>query len=178
DGPGIPGRNLTGTVWALGDPPLEIGVLERMVVGLDRQTIVLRIGRRALRQGPGDEHSFVFEPEVPVQSARMMLLDDEAEIASAGAVSVGDRLIRVLRIPSAPVDLQAIALLRCFDTAAGRLDEGLEQISVVVETVEDLFEPQLNDGRRIVELIPCAGRGDGRGESTAQGIGGDGRLRR
>src|SRR5699024_11088377 len=111
---------------------------------------------------------------------RVMLLDDEAEITSAGTVSVGDRLIRVLRIPSAPVDLQAIALgfLRCFDTAAGRLGEGLEQVSVVVEAVEDLLEPQLNDGRRIVELVPCAGRGDGRSETTAQGVGGDGRLRR
>src|SRR5699024_3956666 len=101
-----------------------------------------------------------------------------AEITSAGTVSVGDRLIRVLRIPSAPVDLQAIALGRWFDAAAGRLGEGLEQVSVVVEAVEDLLEPQLNDGRRIVELVPCAGRGDGRSETTAQGVGGDGRLRR
>src|SRR5699024_1913559 len=163
EGPGIPDRDLAGTVLALGDPSFEIGVLERMVLRLHRQTVVLRIGRRALRQGPGAEHSFVFEAEIPVQSARVMLLDDEAEITSAGTVSVGDRLIRVLRIPSAPVDLQAIALgfLRCFDTAAGRLGEGLEQVSVVVEAVEDLLEPQLNDGRRIVELVPCAGRGDG-----------------
>src|SRR5699024_5925103 len=143
DGSGVPDRDLAGTVLAVGDPPFEIGVLERMVLGLDRKTIVLRIGRRALRQSPGGEHSFVFESEIPVQSARVVLLDDEAEIASAGAVSVGNRLIRVLRIPSAPVDLQTIALLRCFDAAAGRLGEGLEQVSVIVEPVEDLFEPQL-----------------------------------
>src|SRR5699024_8331185 len=102
-----------------------------------------------------------------------MLVDDDAEIASARDVSVGIRLVRVLRMPSAPVELQSIALLRCFDTAAGRLGEGLEQVPIVVETVEDLFEPQLNDGRRIVELVPCAGRGDGRSESTAQRVGGD-----
>src|SRR5699024_11000142 len=66
DGSGVPDRDLAGTVLAVGDPPFEIGVLERMVLGLDRKTIVLRIGRRALRQSPGDEHSFVFESEIPV----------------------------------------------------------------------------------------------------------------
>jgi hypothetical protein len=64
-GPGVPDRDLAGTVLALGDPSFEVGVLERMVLGLHGQTVVLRIGRRALRQRPGDEHPFVFEPESP-----------------------------------------------------------------------------------------------------------------
>src|SRR5699024_12387895 len=84
---GIPDRALARTVLSLGDPALEVCVFEWVVLGLDCQTVVLRIGRRTLRQSPGDEHSLVLESEIPVQSARVVLLDDEAEIASAGAVS-------------------------------------------------------------------------------------------
>ena len=70
---------------------LEASVFEGVILGLDRQVVVLRVGGRPFRQRPGDQHAFVFEPEVPVQRAGVVFLDDEGQLVPAGSVAVGNR---------------------------------------------------------------------------------------
>jgi hypothetical protein len=67
DGSGVPDLDLTGSVLPLRDRAFEAAVFQRVVLGLDGQVVLARVGRRPLRQGPGDQHTIVFEPEVPVQ---------------------------------------------------------------------------------------------------------------
>ena len=107
-GPGVPDRDLARTVLSLLDRAFEASVFERVVLGLDGQMIVLRIGGRSFRQCPRDQHALVFESEVPVQGAGVMFLDDEGELVPAGAVAVGHRFAGVLRVPFGPIDVQAV----------------------------------------------------------------------
>jgi hypothetical protein len=59
------------------DPALEVAVAERVVLDLDGEPLLARVGRRALRDRPGLQDSVGLEPEVVVQRARRVLLDHE-----------------------------------------------------------------------------------------------------
>jgi hypothetical protein len=49
-----------------------------MILDLDGKTLVVRIERRSLGYRPGSEHPIKLKPKIEMQSARVMLLDDEA----------------------------------------------------------------------------------------------------
>jgi hypothetical protein len=77
-GPVVPDRHRPGAVLTRRDRALELEVLQRVVLGVDREPVLVWVLRHALRQRPGDGDPLVFEPQVPVQVRRVVLLDDEA----------------------------------------------------------------------------------------------------
>ena len=74
----IPELNGAAAILALGDGALEIAVVERMILDLDRQALVVRVERGAAGDRPGLEDAIEFQPQVVVKPRRIMLLDDEA----------------------------------------------------------------------------------------------------
>ena len=69
-----------GAVLALGDLAVEVEVLERVVLRAHREPVVLGVVGDAVGDRPGQEHAVVLEPQIPVQRARVMLLDDEPRV--------------------------------------------------------------------------------------------------
>ena len=59
------------------DLAVEVQVLERVVLGADREVVAARVRRDALRDRPRGQRAVVLEPQIPVQRARVVLLDDE-----------------------------------------------------------------------------------------------------
>ena len=66
-----------GAVLALRNFSGELEVLERVVLGADRETVLLRVLRDPVRDRPRRERPVVLEPQVPVQPRRVVLLNDE-----------------------------------------------------------------------------------------------------
>ena len=75
----VPDIDTTRTVVAGRNVSRELRVFERMVFGLDRETLDRRIVARTFWHGPALEHAVQFEPEVVMQVARGVTLHDELE---------------------------------------------------------------------------------------------------
>ena len=75
----VPDRDLAGAVVAGRDLAREVDVAERMVLHVDREVVLLGIGRDAFGHGPRHENAVALEPEVPVQASSVVLLNDEPE---------------------------------------------------------------------------------------------------
>ena len=74
----VPDPHPPPAVLALGDVAGEVQVLERVVLGVDRESVAVRVTRDTARQRPGRQHPLVLEPQVPVQAGRVVLLDHVA----------------------------------------------------------------------------------------------------
>ena len=48
-----------------------------MVLGMDGQVVLLRVGRDAPGHGPAGQHAVALEPQVPMEAGGVVLLDDE-----------------------------------------------------------------------------------------------------
>jgi hypothetical protein len=112
----IPHEHRAAAVLALRDHAFERGVLERMVLGLDRHAAVARDEARTLRNRPALEHAVELEPEVVVQPASGVLLHHELEGARALAACATPRLGRAAEVP-----LPLILLERHRNAAVRRL---------------------------------------------------------
>ncbi len=73
----VPDPHRPGAVLPLWDLTLELQVLERVVLGVHRQPVLLRGRRNPVRDRPRHRDAFVLEPQVPVQPGGVVLLDDE-----------------------------------------------------------------------------------------------------
>ena len=58
-----------------------------MILGVDREPVLVGMLRHAPRQRPGDGDSLVLEPQVPVQVGGIVLLDDEAPGGGSGSIA-------------------------------------------------------------------------------------------
>src|SRR5690606_31532975 len=87
----VPDHDGAAAVLTLGDRALEVAVVERMVLHLDREPLVLGVARGSARYGPRLEHPVHLEPQVVVEPRRIMLLDDEARVlrSADGVLSAG-----------------------------------------------------------------------------------------
>lgn len=63
-----------------------------MVLGVNREVVLLRVLGDAARQRPRDEHPVALQPKVPVQPPGVMLLDYEAGVIALAAVAISGRL--------------------------------------------------------------------------------------
>ena len=83
----VPHLHLARAVLPARDLPREGQVLERMVLGADREVVLPGVGGDALRHRPGREHAVALQTEIPVQGAGPVLLDDKpgAAIRKPGA---------------------------------------------------------------------------------------------
>src|SRR5262249_41464758 len=96
--PLVPDLDGAGTVLALPDLAVELRVLERVVLDVHRERALARLERDPLRDGPARERAVALEPEVVVEPARVVALDDEDRRLSATARAAGERLRGLLRI--------------------------------------------------------------------------------
>ncbi|GAO05323.1 hypothetical protein PSR1_04232 [Anaeromyxobacter sp. PSR-1] len=107
----IPHDDGPGAVVPRGNDPLEVGVLDRVILDLDGHAAVGRVGGRALRHGPAPQRAAQLQPEVPVEPPRRVLLDHEgprrAGIARAG-LTAAERLRRPARVAHGAVSLQPV----------------------------------------------------------------------
>ena len=99
----VPDPHRPGAVAALRDVALELEVFERMVLGVDRHTVVLRVLGDAVRDRPGDRDAVVLEAQVPVQARRVVLLHHEAREAVSPRRRLLARRLRGALGPLAPV---------------------------------------------------------------------------
>src|SRR5690606_27826212 len=112
-GAAVPDQDAAAAVLALRDHALEVGVLERVVLGLRCEPPLAGHEARSLRHRPALEHAVELEPEVVVQAARGVLLHDEAPAARptrarvARASRVAARLGAPAEVAPAPVVLEA-----------------------------------------------------------------------
>ena len=64
----VPQLHRAAAILSLGNGALEITILERMVLDLDRKAFVVRIERGTSRHRPGLEDAVEFEAEIVVQA--------------------------------------------------------------------------------------------------------------
>jgi hypothetical protein len=69
-----------------------------MILDLDGKTLVVRIERWSLSYRPGSEHPIKLKPKIEMQSARVMLLDDEAAAVRRLQRRPAARLLRLLEV--------------------------------------------------------------------------------
>ena len=74
----VPDQDLARAVVALGDLAMKVDVVERVVLDVDREVVLLRVGRHPFRDRPGDQHAVLLKAEVPVQAPGVVLLNDKA----------------------------------------------------------------------------------------------------
>ena len=79
----VPDDHGAAAVLALGDRALEGEVLQRMVLRVDREALLPANEARAPRHRPALENAVELQPEIVVEAARVVLLDDEAEARRA-----------------------------------------------------------------------------------------------
>ena len=104
-GAGVPDLDRPGPVLARRDLALERPVLERVVLDVHGQRLVPGADRDPLGHRPAGQRALALEPEVVVQPARRVALDDEDRRA-APAVAAREGLRRRRRVTLAPVLLQ------------------------------------------------------------------------
>jgi hypothetical protein len=73
----VPHDDLAGAVVAGWDDSLEVGVIDRVILGLGCEALLVRIVRRSPGHCPRHEDAVPFEPKVEVQPRRRVLVDDE-----------------------------------------------------------------------------------------------------
>ena len=95
-GAAIPEVDRAAAVLARRDVALEVGVLDRVVLDVHRERALAGAQRHAPRQRPAEQHAVALEPQVVVQGAGRMALNDEDRIA------VGLRLARLQRLGRLP----------------------------------------------------------------------------
>ena len=75
--PAVPDLDRAGAVVAGRDLPLEVRVVERMVLDVDGERAPARLERDALRDRPARERAIALEPEVVVEPPSVVPLHDE-----------------------------------------------------------------------------------------------------
>ena len=73
----VPHDHRTGSVIPLRNQSLEIAILQGMILYVDREPFIRSVVRRALGHRPGTEHAVHLQPEIEMQPASGMLVDDE-----------------------------------------------------------------------------------------------------
>ncbi len=104
----IPDAHAPAAVLAPRDVAFELEVLERVVLGVDRQVVALRVEWDATRDGPRQQHPVVLEAKVPVHAPGVVLLDDEPT-ARLPVVGAAGRLRRRFEVPLLAVLVEALA---------------------------------------------------------------------
>jgi hypothetical protein len=88
----VPHDHIAGAVLLRGDHAFERCVVEWMILGLDREPLVAKLGRRSFRHRPRLENAIELETKVVVQALGCMFLHDEQQ----RSLAVHDRIRRGL----------------------------------------------------------------------------------
>ena len=101
--PPIPDLDGSGPVLAFRDLALELRIFDRVVLDVHGEVLLTRLERDALGDGPARQGAVALEPEVVVEAARVVALDDEDRLAWPLSAPLGERLGRHRRVALAPV---------------------------------------------------------------------------
>src|SRR5206468_11664230 len=93
----IPYDHRSSAVVAGRDHPLEVPVLERMILDVHREPLLLNTGRRPLGHRPTLEHALQLEPQIEVHVARPVLLHDETGARRGNGAAGRGRIARAKR---------------------------------------------------------------------------------
>src|SRR5699024_6217412 len=96
------------TVLTLGNRAFEGGILHRVILGLDREVILLRIGRWPFGQGPRCQNAVVFEAKIPVQRLSVVLLNHKGELICTVPMAAGDGFGGAFWVAFGPIDFQPV----------------------------------------------------------------------
>src|SRR5207249_4978740 len=77
----VPELHSAAAILVFRNGAFEIAVVERMVLDLDREPLVVWIERGAARHRPGLEDAVEFEAQIVMQTRCRVLLDDETPLA-------------------------------------------------------------------------------------------------
>src|SRR5262249_31406646 len=100
----VPDQHRAAAVFALGNGPLERVVLDRMILHLDREPLLAGNEARPASDRPALHDAVELEPQIVVQAARGMLLDDE--LVAFCPTRAATRLWRDLELALFSVDLE------------------------------------------------------------------------
>ena len=95
----VPQHDGAAAILALWDGAFKVSVFERMILDLDRQSLVMGVKRRPLRHGPRFENAVDFEAEIIMKASRCVLLDDEAGVIGRSNLRPAAWLVRLREIP-------------------------------------------------------------------------------
>ena len=73
----VPDDDVARAVLTPRDDALEVEVVERMVLDVDREPPLARVEGRPARDRPGRQHALHFEPKIVMEGGGAMTLDDE-----------------------------------------------------------------------------------------------------
>jgi hypothetical protein len=73
----VPDDDAACAVVPVWDDPLEVAVLERVVLDLHGEPLVVHVVRRPLGHGPRPQHAVHLDPQIPVQLPSGVLVHDE-----------------------------------------------------------------------------------------------------
>ena len=107
-GAAVPDLHRSRAVLALRDLAVEVEVLERVVLGTDREVVALRILRDPLRDRPRSQRAVVLEPQVPVQRPGVVLLHHEPRRGVVVCAIAARRLRGGGEIPLAAVRIEVV----------------------------------------------------------------------
>ncbi len=105
----IPKHDRTAAILAFRYRTFEVAVVQRMVLDLDSQALVVRIERRSFGHRPGLEDAIEFEPQIIMQPRRVVFLNDEAPAVRRLQLRCAARLVRLLKIAFLLVSRELVA---------------------------------------------------------------------
>lgn len=85
----IPNHDRASAVAAFGNVAFKIGVVEGMIFGLDGETLIVGIQRRAFGDSPGLQGAVHGKTKIVVEAACGMLLDDKRWLGCGGRIGTG-----------------------------------------------------------------------------------------
>src|SRR5205814_8492355 len=80
----VPDLDSPSPIICLRNRSLEVEIAQRMVRHLHRQSLDARLCRRTLWHSPALQYPIQLQPEIPVESSRVMLLNHEAKATRQG----------------------------------------------------------------------------------------------
>ena len=91
--PAIPDHDRAAAIFAFGDDPFEIAIIDGVILDMDGEALFLRIEARPFGHRPALEDAPKFKPEIVMQAPRGMLLNHEAQpfLAFCSNLSAGLR---------------------------------------------------------------------------------------
>ena len=99
----IPQHDGAAAILVVRDGAFEIAVVQRVILDLDRQPLVVRIERGSSRHRPGFEDAVELQPQIVMQPGRVMLLDHEPPLFGRRDLDVAGGLRRLAEIALLPV---------------------------------------------------------------------------
>ena len=131
--PLVPQHHRSAAISTRGDRAFEAAIVERMILGADRQAIVLGIDRRTARYRPAFEHASNLEAEIPVQARRVMLLHDKAVALGPARLALGLGGFREVAFLVVRGDVEGGAFGHQLHSCAGRSLDRAQRASIFSE---------------------------------------------